>query len=358
MHPPIEFDAAAHRKWVNLAEPQPNSFSVMSYNLLSQHYVWKKVFEYLDPRYLDWPHYRFPLINKSIEQLPCDIMCFQELECLVYQNEWLEHFPLKNYELVYLRKPEPGYWGMRPPEFMDGVGIFVNKNRFDILETREVYFGRYVADHPERFDTTTDVRSRLIPRNTVALLILLYDKMAKKHLFVSNTHLYWLPEYNDVKLMQTKLLLESLAQFVAETGHSDLPLLMCGDFNSTPTSAVHRLLSEGNIDLRHELCLKSHNYGSKFDGKEILNGILTNPFSLEPAYGPLLDENRSESLDFTSFTRSLTAILDHIWLSKGSLSAYQVLGKVDDEYATAASGFPDQQFPSDHIPLISRINYL
>lgn len=357
VHPPKDYDALAYRHWIKLRDLGPEAFSVMSFNLLSQHYVWKQVFEYLDPRYLDWPHYRFPLINRTIQQLRCDIMCFQELECLVYQNHWQDLFPLDNYQLVYLRKPQPGYWGTKPPEFMDGVGIFFNKDRFELVESRNVHFGSYVSTHSDRFELTEDVTSRLIPRNTVALLMLLYDKLRKKHLFVTNTHLYWLPEFNDVKVMQTKLLLNALARFTADSGLENTPVLMCGDFNSTPTSSVYKLLSRGKVNLDSALEFQDRWYGALIDGQK-MGLLLENPFALAPAYGPLLDNSLSENLDFTSYTRSLTAVLDHIWFSRDQLAATKVLGKVEKSYSVRAPGFPDRQFPSDHICLVSEIDFV
>ncbi|XBA46850.1 hypothetical protein SBP28_001308 [Candidozyma auris] len=355
---PKDFDALAYRNWVQFRRTSPEAFSVMSYNLLSQHYVWKQVFEYLDPRFLDWPHYRFPLINRIIEQLPCDIMCFQELECSVYQHEWRKNFPVKNYESVYFRKPQPAYWGTRPPEFMDGVAIFINKDRFDLLKSHKVNFGHYVSTHTDRFQITEDMKSRLIPRNTVAVLVKLRDKLTKKILYVTNTHLYWSPAFNDVKLMQTKLLLNELSRFTEECDEENPCILMCGDFNSTPTSSVYKLLSRGIVRLSSEKDLADYYYGEKLDGESISNDVLHNQFSLVPAYGPLLDDSFSEKLDFTSYTKSLTAVLDHIWFSKSNLAATKVLGKVDESYSMNAAGFPDRQFPSDHIPLISEINYL
>lgn len=342
-----------------LAAEKPR-IAVMSFNLLSQHYVWKQVFGYLDQAYLDWAHYRFPLINETICQLPCDIMCFQELECLVYQNFWANNFPLKNYQLVYMRKPNPEYWGNKPTEFMDGVGVFINTDRFDILGHREINFGKYVSENPGRFDITNDVSTRLIPRNTVALLVQLHDKLTGKTVYVSNTHLYWLPKFNDVKVIQTKILLNELQRYIKETSSQsdETPhIIMCGDFNSTPDLLVFKLLDNEQISIGSTREFSSHNYGVRIDGEVIHNNVVTNPFHLTPTYGPLLEGNFRDRLDFTSYTKSLTAVLDHIWVSTSQFEVCKVLGKVDNNYSELAAGFPDKQFPSDHIPLVSEISY-
>ena len=75
------YDAMKYRHWVNANEDQltddSNKISIMTYNLLSRHYIWKGVYDHNDRKYLDWDTHRFPLINKTIKQFSCDIMCFQ-----------------------------------------------------------------------------------------------------------------------------------------------------------------------------------------------------------------------------------------------------------------------------------------
>lgn len=356
---PQNFDATKYRKWIDFNTLTKPKLSIMSFNLLSQHYVWKKVFGYLDQQYLDWPHYRFPLINETIAQFACDIMCFQELECLVYQNFWQKSFPLENYKLFYARKPSPKYWGNKPQEYMDGVGIFINSDRFDVLEHRSFNFGHYISENSSLFDVTPAIAERVVPRNTVALLLKLRDKQTNENIFVTNTHLYWLPKFNDVKFIQTKLLLNELSRMITDDGSTieEAKVIMCGDYNSTPDLLAYKLLGRPELDVEKSVEFKNLDYGHLFDGEPVL-AVVKNPFSLSPAYGPLLDHNNPESLDFTSFTKDLTAVLDHIWFSNKDFQTCKVLGKVEEEYCETARGFPDKQFPSDHIALVSEIAYL
>lgn len=355
--PPSNYDATKYRKWVQLGSSENPRLTVMSYNLLSQHYVWKQVYENANQKYLDWPHYRFPLINETVKQLPCDIMCFQELECLVYHNSWQHSFPLENYELFYVQKPNPAYWENKPTEFMDGVGIFVNTKRFEVLRHQEINFGQYVEFHSSRFDITNDIATRLVPRNTVALLLELRDRITGKNVYVSNTHLYWLPKYNDVKLLQTKILLNLLNRFIAESSPTEKPhIIMCGDFNSTPDLLVCKLLKEGEINMSASPEFDGYDYGSKIDGESLSTKVVKNPFFLTSTYGPLLYAENSDKLDFTSHTVGLTEVLDHVWCSN-KFETCRVLGKVDSDYSEHSIGFPDEQFPSDHIPLVSEIAY-
>ena len=67
-------------------------------------------------------------------------------------------------------------------------------------------------------------------------------------LCVINTHILADVEYTDVKLWQAQLLLNTIESLPTE----NLPLLVCGDFNSTPTSAVYELWRNAHVDPRHE----------------------------------------------------------------------------------------------------------
>lgn len=354
---PSDFDATRYRKWIDLARLDNPKVSVMSFNLLSQHYVWKQVFGSLDQRYLDWNQYRLPLINKTIAQLSCDIMCFQELESNVYHSLWQHNFPLPNYALFYVRKPSPAYWGNKPLDHMDGVGIFINQDRFDVLAHRELVFRDYIMQHKLRFEFTTDFTKRVVLRNTVGLLLKLWDKQTKQVLYVTNTHLYWLPLFNDVKLLQTKLLLNELRRFVASDDPGKYNIVMCGDFNSTPDLLVYNYLEGKPIDVEHSPEFRGKDYGHVFDGEECHDKIRC-LLEITPAYKALLQEDCTEKLDFTSFSTTFTAVLDHIWFSSGNFKVCKVLGKVDPEYSGKVQGFPDKQFPSDHIPLVAELSYV
>lgn len=351
--PPTDFDATKYRKWVNLSDKKhktSSNISILSYNVLSQHYMWKPVFGYLNLDYLDWPGYRFPLINKSIKQFKCDIMCFQELELSVYDKFWSKYFPQAGYDSVYVRKPPPCYWGNLPIKCMDGIAIFVNSERFTILKQETVNYGKYISENPEKFEMTKDLKERVVLRNTVGVVVQLLDKITGERIYVTNTHLYWSPAFNDVKVIQTKILLTVVQDFIDKDDRLSPKIIMCGDFNSTPESDVCKLLGAGSVSPKNSVAFKDKDYGKKFN-KEI-----DSPFKLSTAYNNLIKDHH---LEFTSFTKSLTEILDHIWYSSGNFTVNRVLGEVDKEYCERddVNGFPNNQFPSDHIPLVAEIGY-
>ncbi len=76
-------------------------------------------------------------------------------------------------------------------------------------------------------------------------------------IIVGNAHLYWHPGYEYVKLSQAHYLLQRIKQFVnqgtnnnnSNNGDSDhAKVIVCGDMNSKPNSAVHQYFTKGFVD--------------------------------------------------------------------------------------------------------------
>ncbi|GMG28372.1 unnamed protein product [Ambrosiozyma monospora] len=62
-------------------------------------------------------------------------------------------------------------------------------------------------------------------------------------------------------------------------------------------------------------------------------------------------------LPFTNFTPTFTQVIDYIWYSTPTLTVRGLLGEVDKEYAKKVIGFPNPDFASDHLSLISRFEF-
>ncbi|GKV41882.1 hypothetical protein SLEP1_g49356 [Rubroshorea leprosula] len=64
----------------------------------------------------------------------------------------------------------------------------------------------------------------------------------------TSTHVNVQQDLKDVKYWQVHTLLKGLEKIAAS---ADIPMLVCGDFNSVPGSALHALLAMGKIDPMH-----------------------------------------------------------------------------------------------------------
>ena len=90
----------------------------------------------------------------------------------------------------------------------------------------------------------------------------------KKHLLVANTHIHWNPDHKDVKLIQVQMLLGNListeknhlyiySHFISieelsaltapKSKWSNTPMILAGDFNSTPDSGPYELMTTGQL---------------------------------------------------------------------------------------------------------------
>ena len=81
-------------------------------------------------------------------------------------------------------------------------------------------------------------------------------------ILVCSAHIHWDPEFCDVKLIQSMMLMEQLRQIMENFGHSFRPgykkagpesvqLLLCADFNSLPQSGVIEFMKNGRVLTNH-----------------------------------------------------------------------------------------------------------
>ena len=208
---------------------------------------------------------------------------------------------------------------------------------------------------------TADIYNRVMPKDNIALLMFLENKVTGSRLIVANTHTFWKPDCKDVKLVQVGLLMEELTKWadiwaksksfpnksrasppdasapppaVHYASGSHIPLLICGDFNSTPDSGVYELLSTGSLARGHD-DLAGRTYGN------FTAYGMSHPFSLKSSYSNIGE------LKFTNYTAGFTGVIDYIWYSMGNLTATGLMGDVDMGYVARVPGFPNIHFPSE-----------
>lgn len=200
---------------------------------------------------------------------------------------------------------------------------------------------------------TEDVFNRVMIKDNIAVVCLLEFKDTLSRVIISNAHLHWDPQYKDVKLVQTAMLVEELEKIISKyaalasrypthvalaANPSRYPIILCGDFNSLPNSGVYEFLSRATVPQGHE------DFGAYKYGPYTTDG-LTHKLSLRSAY------NHIDELDFTNFTPSFKGVIDYIWYSTNSLIVTGLLANA----VTKSVGFPDWHQPSDHIPLVASL---
>ena len=213
--------------------------------------------------------------------------------------------------------------------------------------------------------------NRVMLRDNIGIAVLLVmnppnnSHMRSQHILVANAHIHWDPEYADVKLIQTVMLMNELDSIVmkaqgergigfktAVPGAPGIPVVMCGDLNSLPDSSVIKFLMNGKIPTDH---VDLHNRG--YDGflSRFATSVhsphgkpeLVHQFNLQHVY------NKKQML-CSNYTPNFKGMIDYIFYSSDFLTTTGVLGPVSMDWMKQFKimGCPNPHFPSDHFSLL------
>jgi len=163
-------------------------------------------------------------------------------------------------------------------------------------------------------------------------------------LLPANTHIFWDPEFADVKLWQTWVLCQELEKLVLPR---NLPLVLCGDLNSLVESSVYELLSTERVE-----------QGDDVFGTGDPSGLLPAPHQVSHRL-PLLSAYATiGEPKYTNYTGSFVGILDYIWITRTHLRCVACLDVDEESLLRQHTALPSPLYPSDHIPLVTTLEFL
>jgi CCR4-NOT transcription complex subunit 6 len=166
-----------------------------------------------------------------------------------------------------------------------GNATFFRTSLFDLVEMRKLEFMHLIDQLPCGAKVNKYFRTQFRISDKQAMVLMLRVKHPVTEvsspsappvfMCLANTHIYWDPTYPSVKLMQVYLLTQAIEQAVAEWQRKEkldapgtlgpllraqcrtidrrtvvgdacytVPVVLCGDFNSLPTSSVYSLLAQ------------------------------------------------------------------------------------------------------------------
>ena len=245
--------------------------------------------------------------------------------------------------------------------------------------SRRLSFSRVGATHTLRF-------SRLV--STAVALILVLEALegtapaagpgatSKRPLLcVANTHIHANPELNDVKLWQVHTLLKGLEKIAAS---AEIPMVVCGDFNSVPASAAHCLLAGGRVEPDHpELAVDP--LGILRPASKLAHGLPLASAYATAAHGGPSEVSSSEGVErlrqrldvggtgeplFTNLTRDFVGTLDYVFFTRDSLAPTALLELPDEGLLRGRTvtgqpgGLPSAVQSSDHVAIGARFAWL
>ncbi|KIW16792.1 hypothetical protein PV08_03982 [Exophiala spinifera] len=361
------------REWHQLEEaPEPGTDTIkaLNYNILCARYATSSQYGYVPERVLTWA-YRKTLILEEIREINADIVCLQELDRTSYDDFFRAELSRSGYKGYYAQKSRAETLGENA-KFVDGCGTFWKDKKYMQLDSQHLVLGRKAVERAGA-SVSADMLNRVWQRDDIATVVFLENRVTGSRVIVANAHVYWDPAFKDVKLIQTAVLMEEVGKLadkyakmppatnkqafrfsevedeqLPEPGPSlsynsgtQIPMIICGDFNSGANSAVYELFTQKGMSARHN-DLAGRDYGSLTD-----NG-LQHQFTLKSSYAAIEDE-----MPFTNYTPSFVDVLDYIWYSSNTLRVIGLLGAIDPEYLKRVPGFPNFHFPSDHIAIVA-----
>ncbi|MBM4261094.1 MAG: hypothetical protein FJ145_06575 [Deltaproteobacteria bacterium] len=261
------------------------SFLAASYNVLATAYV-ERAWYPRTPALLLNPAARVPALVQHIARLNADLLCLQEVEppALAALRATLIG---RGYDFQYARKRNN-----RP----DGCAIFYRHSSFELVESQTIVF----ADGGGRADS-----------GYVALAATF--RFEDRLLQVISTHLSWDPP--GVNSVEQQLGYRQVRQLLAEqaaTAPRADGLILAGDFNVTPDSALVQSIEQSGLQRAHR--------------------------GLDRAY--TCNVNRD------------ARVIDYIFHS-GSLRAEALAPMSIDDHTT----LPNADQPSDHIAILARFHW-
>jgi CCR4-NOT transcription complex subunit 6 len=331
-------------------------FRVVTYNVLAEIYATAQQYPYCDFWALSWD-FRFQNILREIVDASPEVICLQEIQADHYENHVYGAMSEHGFEGVYKQKTRQS---MGLAGKVDGCALFWRRSKFHLVESYSIEFNEVaqrqatqVLGLNPRSEEGSAFLNRLSKDNVAQLVVLEFIQPPTRgsreinQVCIANTHLYSNKDFPDVKLWQTWQLLQELESFVMSRG-TNLPLIICGDFNSTPDTAVYDLLSRQSVHPGHP----DVNVATNDDVPNVLPDAMniSQSFQLGSAYQTVLGDEPW----VTNYTENFKGVLDYIWYSVQNLRPLSAAPIPDEpELTRHGDALPSTEYSSDHVMLIA-----
>lgn len=380
----------------------PNVFRCISYNILANLYADSEysrsvLFAHCPSYALDYD-YRRQLLLKEISGYNGDIVCLQEVD--------KKEFPATFQPFFEHVEHMSGVFNTKGYQTAEGVATFFRDDKFELVQSHRVLLSELIQEYKPKQESnigkgdeetkTVDeieikppksnldlqphfilcqresdeskrclakfdrirsaimaneqLKNRFLDVHTILQVCLLkFRDCPDKYLLVANTHLYFAPDADHIRLIQgsvcvkyieyIKEYFERLLKPNLKDSKPIISVIFCGDMNSDPKCGLRKLLLEGKIDSDLE------DWRSNKD-EEVTGLSVETYFKFKSAY---------ENIDYTNYTPEFKGCLDYIYYQQDDITCESIVPLPDHDLVAAIGGIPSDVFPSDHLALIANL---
>lgn len=329
-------------------------FAVLSYNIL--HSFGASRLQRLSRAHGPWAHERLHRVAQLILARQPDVVCLQEVDATGLA-ELERALGGQGYTLAGELRNES-----LPPQ--DGCATFVRGGCFDVAAVHPFRLRDRLSCFLPGLDApgmglALALRREVHEKLNLAVAVQLRPRGRGTGFWVATTHLYWNPKYPDLKLLQAFMLSRELEAIAGGD-----PVVLAGDFNSTPQSAagdasgVYALLTSGFVDPVH-----SDHPVSVRRASGILQGVSTSHvprLEVTPFKSAYLEALGMEG-PVTNASREFVGCLDYIFHRPGKdtgLRLVEVEPLPSESSLRPQLPLPSAEHPSDHLPLQATFDLL
>lgn len=359
--------------------PTLERIKILTWNILHEKYSTSSIYGYTPSEALAW-EYRKQSILQEIRDRDADFVCLQEVSVDAMREVLSPELAANGYKGVQFSRTKAKVMFDKEANAVDGCAVFWKAKKYILLDKQVIDFSTIAINRPD-MKSHHDIFNRVMPKDNIGMICFFESRQTGARMIIANAHLAWEPELADVKLIQTAILMENVTKHAEKyarwpacrdkkfiqlapeeneeeevlpepapsqeyRNNTDIPLFVCGDYNSTNDSSVYQLLSKGRV------APDDPDFGGRQYGNMTREGI-EHPFHLRSSYAFL---NKTENeMPFTNYVPTYNGVIDYIWFSSNSLELASVLGPPDMEYLKRVPGFPNYHFPSDHIHLMAEV---
>merc|ERR1719300_1521738 len=334
---PTELPYHIRHSWTKdmLAE---NRIRVTTYNILADLYAdsdySRTVLFAHCPAFALSMDYRIKLILDELIGYNSDIITLQECDRKIFELHLLPILSKHGFH---------GHFAKKGGQVDEGLATFYREGKFksltfsscflpDALQNKSCY--SYILD---KVKDNQQLMTSLINRTTTLSICVLECMSTNKILVIGNTHLYFSPNADHIRLIQTEMCRYELETIKKELKDADLARnvssILCGDFNSTPPFGVLEYMTTGEIG-------DCHADWKSEKGEEIFGLSFSHCQKYASAAG---------TSKYTNYTQGFKDCLDYIFIEEESFGIDQVVPFPSEEELALHIALPNIAFPSDHI---------